>query len=119
MTWEIGTDSYLPGVYFGAVEYADVTGDSTVVDFGRPMAKFRISILLKSGSGSRVLVLQLADDAAFTQNVRTLGDHVLTLPANPQVIVEGVALRGPQRYGRITMSGGAGVFDVRLEWSNS
>jgi hypothetical protein len=119
MSFEILFDSTTPTTFFAPREWADLTGDSPVIDFGAPMAKFRVTVLLKEGTGERHFALQLADDAAFTQNVRTVGDHPLSLPTRPYLCTTLYAFRGPVRYAKLAMTGGAATYDARLEWTNA
>lgn len=120
MAFEILFDSTLPSGFFVPKEWADLDGDSPVVDFGGRMAKFRVTVVLKSGTGDWTFGLDVADDLAFSQQVRTVGQHVLALPAQPYLCVVLYAFRGPVRYARITATGtGAVVYDARLEWMNA
>ena len=45
MAFEIQIQSALPGnsTFYDPVEWADLTGNTPVVDFGKPVAKFRIT----------------------------------------------------------------------------
>ena len=119
MPFEIMYDSTMPDGFFVPCEWADLTGESPVLDFGAPMAKFRVTILLKSGEGERTFALQVADDAAFTEGVRTVGEEVLSLPSRPHCCRYLYAFRGPVRYAKLTMTGGDATYDARLEWTNA
>jgi hypothetical protein len=116
MPFEILGDSAFAPLYHTPREFADQTADTPVIDFGQPMSKIRVTVLLKSASGPITFAFRLADDAGFTENVQTLGDHILTVGAEPSMCVCLVAVRGGQRYGKLTASG-TETYDARVRYS--
>jgi hypothetical protein len=103
-------------VFHVPTEFADLATDTPVVDCGLPRERFRVTLLLKGGSGESTFDLQVADDLAFTQNVRTVGEWKLNPTTDPGRLLYLRTLRGPQQFLRIVTNGTA-LYDVRIEWA--
>lgn len=106
--------------------YADLTAASTAAangagDFGTGMSNFEAYVNLKTfvpGTVPSTFLIECADDAAFSVNLRRVGHMAVPIVAGPFAFaMEGRCPDGPRRYGRIGVSFGAGAsgtFDAYL-----
>ena len=111
----------------GEFEFADATATTAAVagaagDFGvAGMNYFRAVVNAKTfvaGTTHSVFSIEVADDAAFTVNLRRVAFVTMPLVAGPWCFVlAGVCPDGAKRYARIGFEAGAGasaVFDAFL-----
>jgi len=103
----------------GQFEFADLTTSSGAAqggngDFGSAgMNYFRATVNLKTftaGTAASAFVLQAADDAAFTTNVRNIDVKTVPFTAGQYCLhLSGVCPDGAKRYARVTLIPGAGA----------
>lgn len=110
----------------GEFEYADQTATTTAAanangDFVYARNYFRAIIFLKTftqGTAISFFTIDIADDAAFTTNLRTIAVQPIPFTAGSYcVVLAGVAPDGARRYARVGFIAGAGAsgtFDAFL-----
>jgi len=110
----------------GEFEYADLTTVSPVAsggngDFGYGRNYFRAVVNLKTftqGTAASAFAIQVADDAAMSVNLRTLGIQVIPAAAGQYcVVLQGVCPDGPRRFAAVLFlpgAGASGTFDAFL-----
>lgn len=110
----------------GEFEFADQTATTAAVagangDFGYGRNYFRAVVNLKTftqGTTASTFTIDVADDAAFTTNLRTIAVQVIPFVAGAYcVVLQGVCPDGAKRYGRVGFIAGAGAsgtFDAFL-----
>lgn len=106
--------------------YADLTAASTAAasgagDFGSGMNHFEAYVNLKTfvpGTVPSTFLIECADDAAFSVNLRRIASGGVPIVAGPfAFVMEGRCPDGARRYGRVGVSFGAGAsgtFDAYL-----
>lgn len=110
----------------GQFEYADLTASSTAAangngDFVYDRNYFRAVIYLKTftqGTGISFFTIDVADNAAFSTNLRTIAVQPIPFTAGAYcVVLAGACPDGGKRYGRVGFIAGAGAsgtFDAFL-----
>lgn len=111
----------------GQFEFADQTASTAAVagangDFGAAgMNYFKATVNLKTftqGTGVSAFGIQVADDAAFSTNLRTIAIAAIPFVAGQYCVhMSGVCPDGPKRYARVAFLPGAaasGTFDAFL-----
>lgn len=111
-----GTNTVAPGA--PGFLYADLTAASPAAlngagDFGSGMQNFEAYVNLKTftaGTVPSTFMIECADDAGFTVNLRRVGHMNVPIVAGPWAFaIEGRAPDGSKRYARIGVSFGAGA----------
>lgn len=104
---------------------ADQTTTSSTLNFVRPRSTFDVLIYQKtftSGTGTAgpQFEFQVADDSAFTTNLRRIGLRTMSRASRTSELFRCVAPDGAKQYGRVvpTMSGtDATNYDVKVRAS--
>lgn len=109
----------------GRQAVADDTNTSDTLDFVRPRSQFVATIYQKTftagtGSNRPLYELQVADDSAFSTNLRRLGLVDLSRASRAVAVIKGFCPDGGKRYARIvpTLDGtDAIVYDAVVQAS--
>lgn len=120
MAFAIVTDSLAPTIYEKKVDLADQTANSAVQDLGKKFRKWKATVFHKvDGTGPSSYALHVADDLAFTSNVRlvavsgSIPDTILGT-----VVLEGIVADGGKQFARTIMTGTLQTYDARIEAGN-
>lgn len=108
-------DALQPDIYDFSQTVADQTATpGTGINMLKKYNKFRATIFYKTATAASVVSLQVADDAGFTSNVRTIAQVSFIITVVQAAVLVGVAPDGGKQFVRIVQSA-AGTLDARLE----